>query len=79
MQPDEQPIFLPGKTPQPGGQPTDAMATDPVCGAPVAIATAQYTTNYEDGSPTWTTYYFDSDECKQLFDRDPERYVQAQR
>ncbi|HEY7984334.1 MAG TPA: YHS domain-containing protein [Ktedonobacterales bacterium] len=60
-------------------EPTGATATDPVCGAKVEIATAQYSTNYDDGSPNWTTYYFDSDECKQLFERDPQRYVKAAR
>ena len=73
MRPDEQPTNMPGN------QPTAATATDPVCGATVAIATALYTTNYEEGSPNWTTYYFDSDECKQLFERDPERYVKPAR
>jgi YHS domain-containing protein len=68
MEPNEQPA---------NDQPARETAIDPVCGAIVDVATAQYSTNYDDGSPNWTTYYFDSDECKQLFERDPERYVKA--
>ncbi|HEX9109805.1 MAG TPA: YHS domain-containing protein [Longimicrobiales bacterium] len=80
MRPDEQHpdmTGMPGTTPQPGSQAMGATAIDPVCGETVEIATAQFTTNYDDGSPNWTTYYFNSDECKQLFERDPEKYVKA--
>ena len=43
---------------------------DPVCGMEVTYETAQARSEY-DGQ----TYYFDSLECKEAFDRDPERYV----
>jgi YHS domain-containing protein len=77
MRPDEQPTDMTRMTPQPGSQHTGATAIDPVCGETIDVATAQFTTNYDDGSPTWTTYYFTSDECKQLFERNPEQYVKA--
>lgn len=47
------------------------MATDPVCGMKVAEATAVATSIYKG-----QTYYFCSALCKQLFDREPEKYVQ---
>ena len=53
----------------------DATAIDPVCGVHVKKATAQYTANYAGQRQPWRTFYFDSDECKQLFEREPERYA----
>ena len=50
-------------------------AVDPVCGMRVKKASAQYTANYQGESQPWQTFYFCSDECKQLFERDPEKYV----
>jgi YHS domain-containing protein len=62
-----------------GGQQQSAQggdfATDPVCGTLVDKRTARYTANYAGNKQTWDTFYFESDECKQLFERDPERYV----
>jgi YHS domain-containing protein len=47
---------------------------DPVCGVEVTYETAQARSEY-DGQ----TYYFHSLECKEAFDKDPEKYVrQAQ-
>jgi Cu+-exporting ATPase len=46
------------------------MATDPVCGMKIAEATAAATSMYKG-----ETYYFCSALCKQLFDRDPEKYL----
>jgi YHS domain-containing protein len=47
---------------------------DPVCGVEVTYETAQARSEY-DGQ----TYYFHSLECKEVFDKDPEKYVrQAQ-
>jgi YHS domain-containing protein len=43
---------------------------DPVCGMEVTYETAKARSEY-DGQ----TYYFDSLECKEAFDKDPERYV----
>ena len=43
---------------------------DPVCGMEVTYETAQARSEY-DGQ----TYYFDSLECKEKFDKNPERYV----
>lgn len=43
---------------------------DPVCGMEVTYETAQARSEY-DGQ----TYYFDSLECKEIFDKDPEKYV----
>ncbi len=50
-----------------------ALAKDPVCGIDVAIRKAE-----KAGlkmSHAGKTYYFDSDECKQKFERDPGRYI----
>ncbi|MGH7598492.1 MAG: XdhC family protein [bacterium] len=44
-------------------------AKDPICGMMVEIATARYTSIYED-----ETYYFCCAHCKQKFDREPEKY-----
>ena len=43
---------------------------DPVCGMEVTYETAQARSEY-DGE----TYYFCSIDCKETFDKDPERYV----
>lgn len=50
-------------------------AIDPVCGMKVNKTDAQYTANYEGQGQSWQTFYFCSDECKQLFERDPEKYA----
>jgi len=47
------------------------MATDPVCGMRIPKATAAATSTYKG-----ETYYFCSALCKQLFDREPEKYLQ---
>ena len=49
------------------------MATDPVCGMRIPKASAAATSTYK-GAP----YYFCSALCKQLFDREPEKYVKAE-
>jgi len=46
---------------------------DPVCGAEVTYETAQARSEY-DGQ----TFYFDSLECKEKFDQNPELYVTHQ-
>ena len=46
---------------------------DPVCGMEVTYETAQARSEY-DGQ----TYYFDSLDCKEQFDRDPEKYIAQQ-
>lgn len=43
---------------------------DPVCGMEVTYESAQARSEY-DGE----TYYFCSLDCKETFDRDPEKYV----
>jgi YHS domain-containing protein len=43
---------------------------DPVCGAEVTYETAQARSEYNG-----QTYYFDSLECKEIFDREPEKYI----
>ena len=46
---------------------------DPVCGMDVTYETAQARTEY-DGQ----TFYFCSLDCKEAFDRDPEKYVREE-
>ena len=49
------------------------MVKDPVCGLRVPMATARQaglTSEYEG-----ITYYFDTDGCKQRFDKDPQQYL----
>ena len=49
------------------------LAKDPVCGVDVSVNKAEKAgrkSKYRD-----VTYYFSSDECKQQFDKNPERYV----
>jgi YHS domain-containing protein len=43
---------------------------DPVCGMEVTYETAQARSEYEG-----QTYYFDSIECKETFDKEPEKYI----
>ncbi|MBI5935750.1 MAG: YHS domain-containing protein [Chloroflexi bacterium] len=47
------------------------MATDPVCGMRIPKATAAAISVYKG-----ETYYFCAALCKQLFDREPEKYLQ---
>jgi len=49
------------------------MVTDPVCGMRIPIATAAATSTYKG-----ETYYFCSALCKQLFDRDPLKYLKVE-
>ncbi len=46
---------------------------DPVCGMELTYETAQARSEY-DGQ----TYYFCSLDCKEQFDKDPERYAREQ-
>jgi YHS domain-containing protein len=49
------------------------LSKDPVCGADVSINKAEKTgrkSTYQG-----KTYYFSSDECKEKFEKNPERYV----
>ena len=48
------------------------MAIDPVCEMTVNEATAAAKSIYKG-----QTYYFCSALCKQLFDREPEKYIQG--
>jgi RND family efflux transporter MFP subunit len=54
--------------------PVEAKTTqDPVCGLPVAMSVAQQagrTSEYQG-----KIYYFDTDGCKQRFDKDPQHYL----
>ena len=43
---------------------------DPVCGMEVTYETAKARSEYNG-----QTYYFDSLDCKEQFDRDPEKYI----
>ena len=43
---------------------------DPVCGMEVTYETAQARSEYNG-----QTYYFDSLDCKEKFDQNPEKYV----
>ena len=43
---------------------------DPVCGMEVTYETAQARSEYNG-----QTYYFDSLDCKEQFDKNPEKYV----
>ncbi len=46
---------------------------DPVCGMELTYETAQARSEYQG-----QTYYFCSLDCKETFDKDPEKYVQEQ-
>jgi YHS domain-containing protein len=60
--------------PQSGADiPPDRRAKDPVCGGVVDTRTARFTANYMVGG-TIQTFYFTSDECKQEFEREPDKY-----
>jgi 3-hydroxybutyryl-CoA dehydratase len=48
------------------------MPTDPVCGMEVSTADAEGSIEYEN-----TTYYFCSDDCRVLFENDPEKQLQT--
>ena len=48
-------------------------ARDPVCGMTVEIATAHFRSEYGG-----TTYYFCAAGCKRSFDKEPQRYIQAE-
>ena len=48
----------------------DKTIKDPVCGMEVTYETAQARSEYEG-----QTYYFDSLDCKEAFDKDPKKYV----
>jgi xanthine dehydrogenase accessory factor len=48
-------------------------ALDPVCGMTVEIATAHFTSEYNG-----RTYYFCAAGCKRSFDKEPQKYVQAE-
>ncbi|HEX9057146.1 MAG TPA: YHS domain-containing protein [Ktedonobacterales bacterium] len=71
----DQPEMNPLDTPltQHAGQ--GEFAKDPVCGMQVDTRTAQYTANYAIRDGSLATFYFCSDECKQMFEREPERYA----
>ncbi len=55
---------------------SDKVAIDPVCGMQVDKASTPYTATYEALDRPWQTFYFCSDTCKQLFEREPEKYAQ---
>jgi YHS domain-containing protein len=46
------------------------MVKDPVCGVTVDEKTAKFKSFYE-----LNVYYFDSENCKAEFDKDPQKYV----
>jgi Cu+-exporting ATPase len=46
------------------------MATDPVCGMSVDQNSAEATSTYKG-----KTYYFCSEDCKEIFDKEPETYA----
>lgn len=46
---------------------------DPVCGMDLTYETAQARSEYNG-----QTYYFDSIECKEAFDREPEAYIEKE-
>lgn len=46
---------------------------DPVCGMDVTFETAQARSEYNG-----QTYYFCSIDCKETFDREPEKYVRQE-
>jgi xanthine dehydrogenase accessory factor len=53
---------------------TPATAIDPVCGMEVEIATARFTAEH-DGQ----RYYFCCPGCRRSFEKEPEKYLAAQR
>ena len=81
-QPDVRPNFDPmGPDPTTSGQQPGQTAssgnlvTDPVCGTQVDKRTARFTASYAGNDGNWVTFYFESDECKQLFESDPNKYA----
>ncbi len=48
--------------------------TDPVCGMEIEPMNAAAQTTYQDN-----TYYFCSQECKEAFDKNPQKYVDKMR
>lgn len=46
---------------------------DPVCGMELTLETAEARSEYQG-----QTYYFCSLDCKETFDKDPEKYVREQ-
>jgi xanthine dehydrogenase accessory factor len=51
----------------------DDMALDPVCGMTVEIASANHVASYQG-----RTYYFCSAGCQRAFQKEPEKYLQAE-
>ncbi len=51
-----------------------AKAKDPVCGMEVDTAAAPAKSEYQG-----KTYYFCCSECKEKFDKEPDRYVQPEK
>jgi len=49
-------------------------ALDPVCGMTVEIATAHFTSEFKG-----KTYYFCAAGCKRSFDKEPGKYIQAEK
>ncbi len=50
------------------------MTTDPVCGMTVNPQNAAFTVRYKG-----QTYYFCSQMCKMMFEREPEKYVKSEK
>jgi voltage-gated potassium channel len=50
------------------------IVIDPVCGAEVDPRTAKFSAEFKG-----TTYYFDSQECKDAFGKNPDRFMEMQR
>lgn len=48
------------------------MNRDPVCGMAVSSESSSYYSDYRG-----TRYYFCSEDCKQRFDQNPERFQQS--
>ncbi len=46
---------------------------DPVCGAKITYDTAKARSQYKG-----QTYYFHSLDCKEAFDKNPEKYIQKE-
>jgi YHS domain-containing protein len=59
----------------PPDTPRDQLVTDPVCGRKLDKRQIQYTANYGGQAQPWDTFYFDSAECKQLFEQNPDQYA----
>jgi YHS domain-containing protein len=59
---------------QGNGMGSGKMAKDPVCGTMVDMSTAQHTLPAPVGSAV-DTLYFDTPECKALFEANPDQYI----